>query len=69
LVDDQAQGHYPPDGRDLPLELGKLRERVAEVEDDHTVEAEQLSRSTMEISNTLVNLNVLPIQGILSQPR
>jgi hypothetical protein len=51
------------------LELGKLRECVAEVEDDHTVEAEQLSRSTMEISNTLVNLNVLPIQGILSQPR
>jgi hypothetical protein len=69
LVDDQARGHYPPDGKDLPLELGKLRERVAEAEDDHTVEAEQLSRSTMEISNTLVNLNVLPIQGILSQPR
>jgi hypothetical protein len=42
---------------------------VADVEDDRAVEAEQLSRSTMEIANPLVNLNVLPIQGIPSQPR
>jgi hypothetical protein len=52
----------------LPSELGKLRERMAEVEDDHGTEAEQLSRSTMEISNALVILNVVPIQGIPSQP-
>jgi hypothetical protein len=51
------------------LELGKLRKRVGEVEDDHAVEAEQLSRLTKEISNALVDLNVLPIQGIPSQPR
>jgi hypothetical protein len=50
------------------LELGKLRERVAEVEDNHAAEAEQLSQSTMEISNALVDLNVMPIQGIPSQP-
>jgi hypothetical protein len=42
---------------------------VAEVEDDRTVEAEQLSRSTMKKSNALVDLNVLPIQGIPSQPQ
>jgi hypothetical protein len=42
---------------------------VAEVEDDRAVEAEHLSQSTMEISNALVDLNVLPIQGIPSQPR
>jgi hypothetical protein len=47
--------------------LGKLCKHVAEVEDDHTVEAEQLSRLTMEISNALVDLNVMPIQGIPSQ--
>jgi hypothetical protein len=69
LVDDQAWGLYPPNGRDLLLELGKLRKRVGEVEDDHAVEAEQLSRLTKEISNALVDLNVLPIQGIPSQPR
>jgi hypothetical protein len=41
--------------------LGKLHERVAEVEDDHAVEAKQLSWSTMEISNALVDSNVLHI--------
>jgi hypothetical protein len=61
LNNDQARGLYPPDGRNLWSELGKLHERMAEVEDDHAVEAKQLSRSTMEISNALVNLNVLPI--------
>jgi hypothetical protein len=61
LNNDQARGMYPPDGRNLWSELGKLHERMAEVEDDRAVEAKQLSRSTMEIPNTLVNLNVLPI--------
>jgi hypothetical protein len=69
LVDDQARGLYPPDGRDLPSELGKLHERVAEVKDDHTIATEQLSQSTIEISNALVELNVLAIQVIPSQPR
>jgi hypothetical protein len=69
LADGQAQGLYPPGGRDLPSEIGKLCERVEKVEDDHAVEAEQLLRSTMEISNTLVDLNELPIQGIPSQTR
>jgi hypothetical protein len=66
---DQAQGHNPPDRRDLPSELGKHRERVAEVEENHTIEGEQLSWSTTKISDGLVNLNVLPIQGIPLLPR
>jgi hypothetical protein len=49
--------------------LGKLCEHVAEVEDDCVIHAEQLSQSTMELSNALVDLNVLPIQDIPSQPR
>jgi hypothetical protein len=49
-------------------ELGKLHERVAKVEEDHVVEARHLSRSTMEISNALVDQNVMPIQGIPSRP-
>jgi chemotaxis protein histidine kinase CheA len=49
--------------------LGKIHEHVAEVEDDRAAEAEQLSRSTMEISNALVNMNMMPIQGIPLQPR
>jgi hypothetical protein len=49
--------------------LGKLSEHVAVVEDDHAAEAEQLSQLTIEISNALVILNVVPIQGIPSQPR
>jgi hypothetical protein len=53
---------------DLPSELGKIRECKAEVEDDRAVEAKQLSWSTMEISNALIDLNVLPIQGTPSQP-
>jgi hypothetical protein len=49
--------------------LGKLREHVAEFEDERAVEAEQLSWSTMELYKGLVDLNVLPIQVIPSQSR
>jgi hypothetical protein len=66
LANDQARGLYPHDGRDLLSKLGKLRECVVEVEEDRTVEAEQLSQLTIKISNVLVNLNVMPIQGIPS---
>jgi hypothetical protein len=69
LVKDQARGLYPPDRRSLPSELGKLHERIAGTEDDHTVEAKQLSRSIREISSALVDLNVLPIRDIPSRPQ
>jgi hypothetical protein len=41
---------------------------MAGVEDDYITEAEQLSRSVSDISDALVNLNVLPIKEIPSQP-
>jgi hypothetical protein len=66
LVEDQARGLYPLNGMSLLLELGKLHECIAGTEDDRTVEAEQLSRSIREISDTLVDLNVLLIQDIPS---
>jgi hypothetical protein len=41
---------------------------VAKIEHHHVIEAEKLSWSTTEISNAWVDLNMLPIQGIPSQP-
>jgi hypothetical protein len=51
------------------VELERLHEHEDRVEDEHAVEAKQLSRSVRDISNALVNLIVLPIQDIPSQPR
>jgi hypothetical protein len=51
------------------MELEKLHEHVDEVEDDRAVEAKLLSWSVRAISDALVDLNVLPIQGIPLQPR
>jgi hypothetical protein len=68
LAKDQARGLYFFDGRDLPAEMEKLCERVAGVEDDHAIEVELLSRLVRGISDALVDLNVLPIQGIPLQP-
>jgi hypothetical protein len=55
-------------GKDLLLELEELQERVAGVRAGRAVEGEQLSLLTMAISEALVNLNVLPIQGFPAQP-
>jgi hypothetical protein len=66
LVEDQAQGLYPPGDRSLPSELGKHHDRIAGTEDDRAVEVEQLSRLIREISDAQVDLNVLPIQDIPS---
>jgi hypothetical protein len=65
---DYAQGLHPSVGRNLSLEFGELWERVAGVRAGHAVEGKQLSRLTMAISDALVDLNVLPIQGIPTQP-
>jgi rubrerythrin len=67
LAEDQARGLYSFHRRNLSAELERLHERVARVEDDHIVEAEQLSRSVQDISNALVDLYVLFIQDIPSQ--
>jgi hypothetical protein len=69
LVEEQAWGLYPYDGRDLLVELEKLHERVDGVEDERVTEAVQLSWLVMEISNALVNLGVFPIRDIPAQPK
>jgi hypothetical protein len=46
-----------------------MTRRMAEVEDDHAAEARQPSRSTMETSNALVDLSMMPIKCIPLQPR
>jgi hypothetical protein len=51
------------------VELEKLRKHVARVEDEHAVEAVQLSWSVMEIYDALVDLSMFPIQDILVQPK
>jgi hypothetical protein len=42
---------------------------MAGVEDDRVIKGVQLSRSITEISDALVDLNILPIQDIPSQLR
>jgi hypothetical protein len=69
LTADQVRGLHPSIRRNLSLKLGELWERVAGVRDDRAVEGEQLSQLTMAISDALVDLNVLPIQGIPVQPQ
>jgi hypothetical protein len=68
LATEQAQGLYPFDGRDILVELEELREHMARVENEHDVEAVQLSRLVMEISDALVGLGLSPIWGIPAHP-
>jgi hypothetical protein len=60
-------GLHPSVRRNLSSELGELRERVVGARAGRAVEGEQLSRLTMAISDALVDLNVLLIQGIPAQ--
>jgi hypothetical protein len=55
--------------RDLSAELEKLLEHVVGVEDGRTTKVVQLSRSIMEIFNTLVDQGKFPIQDTPAQPR
>jgi hypothetical protein len=68
LIEEQAQGLYSFDGRDLLTELEELHERVARVESERAIEAMQLSWSAMEISDALVNLGAFPIRDIPAHP-
>jgi hypothetical protein len=56
---------HPFDGRDLSMELEGLRACVDGVEGEHATEAGQLSQLVMQISNTLVDLGMLPIRDTL----
>jgi hypothetical protein len=69
LAEDQALGLYSFGGRNLSVELEKLCERVARVEDERAIEAVQLSQSVMEISDALVILSVFPIWDVPAQLR
>jgi hypothetical protein len=64
LIADQVRGLHPFVEMNLSSELGELWECVVEVRANRAIEGEQLSWLTMAISDALVDLNVLPIQGI-----
>jgi hypothetical protein len=64
LVEEQAHSLHPFDGWDLPTELEKLHARMAGVDDEHAIEARELLRLVVKISNALVNLGMLLIQDI-----
>jgi hypothetical protein len=61
LVGEQVRGLHSFDGRDLPAELEELHTCVAKVEDEHVIEVGELSWLVVVISNTLVDLGILPI--------
>jgi hypothetical protein len=69
LAEDQAQGLYSFDERDLSMEMEKLHVHIPGGEDECAVEAEQPSQSVREISDALVDLDTFPIQDIPLQPR
>jgi hypothetical protein len=64
---DHVRGLHPSVERNLLLELREVQERVTGARDGRAFEVEQLSWLAMAISETLVDLNVLPLQGIPMQ--
>jgi hypothetical protein len=64
MTEEQAQGLYSFNGRDLSAELDELHGRVARIESECTAEAVQLSWSVMEISDAQVDLGAFPIRDI-----
>jgi hypothetical protein len=67
LTVDHVRGLHPSVERNLLLELREVQERVTGARDGRAFEVEQLSWLAMAISETLVDLNVLPLQGIPMQ--
>jgi hypothetical protein len=64
LAEEQVRGLHPFDRWDLSVELGEIRAHMDGIEGECTTEAGQLSQLVVGISNTLVNLGMLPIQNI-----
>jgi hypothetical protein len=64
LVEEQAHGIHPHDGRDLSVELEGIHACVDGIGGERGVEAGQLMQLVMEISNALADLGMLPIQDI-----
>jgi hypothetical protein len=69
LAEEQTRGLHPPNGHDLSAELEETHVHVDEINGEHAVEAERLSQLVVGISNTLVNLGMLPIQDIPQLPK
>jgi hypothetical protein len=68
LAEEQVRGLHPLDGRDLSAELDRLCVHVDRVEVERATEARKLSQFVMEISNTLVDLGMLPVHNIPQLP-
>jgi hypothetical protein len=69
LAEEQAHGLYYFNGRDLSVELEELRNHVVGVQSKCAIEAVQLSRSVMEISDALVDLGMFPNWDIPESPK
>jgi hypothetical protein len=61
-------GHAPFRWEELVIGVERTPGACGRVRAGHVVEGEQLSRLTMAIPDALVDLNILPIQGIPAQP-
>jgi hypothetical protein len=64
LAEEQKRDMYPPDGRDLSVELDKTHTCFDRINDEHAAEVGLLSQLVMGISNALVDLGMMPIQHI-----
>jgi hypothetical protein len=67
LVEEQAHGLHPPNGWDLSTELEETPACMDGIKSERGSKAGQLSQLVMGISNTLVNLGMLPVQDILQR--
>jgi hypothetical protein len=69
LVEEQARGLHPFDGRDLLAEPEQLHARVAKVEDERATGVGKVLTLVVRISNALVDLGTLPIRDIPQLPK
>jgi hypothetical protein len=61
LVEEQARSLHPFDGQDLSVELEEIHVCVDGIAGERVAKADRLSQLAVGISNTLVNLGMLPI--------
>jgi hypothetical protein len=65
LAEEQARSLYPLDGWDLLAEQEELHTHVAGIEEECVIEAEELAVLVVKASNTLMDLEMPPIQEVL----
>jgi hypothetical protein len=61
LAEEQECGLHPPDGRGLSAELGQTYTHMDRINDKCAAKAGRLLQKVMGISNTLVDLGLLPV--------